>query len=235
MPLPIAVLVSGGGSNLQSIIDRIEEGVLDVEIKLVFSNRARAFGLERAKAHGIPRAVLSHKDFRTREDFDREMVKLIHDHGVTAPEGAVVMAGFMRVVTNELLGAFPNRVLNIHPALLPSFPGVDGQGAAADYGVKISGCTVHFVDEEMDRGPVVIQAAVPCQAGEDGGELAPRILKLEHRVLPQAIQWLAQDRLSIENRHVHVKVSGIPLAEPPKADIEPRTCALVWPPLEEGF
>jgi phosphoribosylglycinamide formyltransferase-1 len=235
MPLPIAVLVSGGGSNLQSIIDTIEEGVLDAEIKLVVSNRARAFGLERARNHGIPTLVLSHKDYRTREDFDRAMVKAIHDHGVSAPHGAVVMAGFMRIVTHELLAAFPDRVLNIHPALLPSFPGVHGQGDAADYGVKISGCTVHFVDEEMDHGPVIIQAAVPCNAGEDGDELGPRILKLEHRVFSQAINWLAQDRLEIQGRHVHLKVAGIPLADAPRADVEPSCCALVCPPLEEGF
>ncbi len=235
MPLPIAVLLSGGGSNLQSIIDRIEEGVLDAEIRLVISNKASAFGIERAKKHNISYAVLAHTDYRSREDFDRAMVKSINEHGVTAPEGAVVMAGFMRMVTHELLSAFPHRVINIHPALLPSFPGVHGQGDAADYGVKISGCTVHFVDEEMDHGPVIIQAAVPCNAGEDAGHLGPRILKLEHRVFPQALQWLAQDRLEIQDRHVHLKVAGVPLAPAPKADVEPAANALVWPPLEEGF
>lgn len=235
MALPIAVLLSGGGSNLQSIIDKIEEGVLDAEIRLVLSNKARAFGIERAKKHNIPYAVLSHKDYRSREEYDRAMVKAINEHGVSAPEGAVLMAGFMRMVTSELLSAFPHRVVNIHPALLPSFPGVHGQGDAADYGVKISGATVHFVDEEMDHGPVIIQAAVPCNAGEDGGHLGPRILKLEHRIYPQAIQWLAQDRLAVEGRHVHLKVAGVPLAPAPKADVEPAVNALVWPPLEEGF
>ncbi len=235
MSLPIAVLLSGGGSNLQSIIDKIEEGVLDAEIKLVISNRARAFGLERARNHGIPTQVLSHKDYRSREDFDRAMVEAMHDHGVSAPEGAVIMAGFMRMVTHELLGAFPNRVLNIHPALLPSFPGVHGQADAADYGVKISGCTVHFVDEEMDHGPVIIQAAVPCNAGDDGESLGPRILKLEHRVFPQAIQWLSRERLEIQDRHVHLKFAGVPLAETPRVSVEPPCNALVWPPLEDGF
>ncbi|CCH49168.1 phosphoribosylglycinamide formyltransferase [Pseudodesulfovibrio piezophilus] len=234
MSLPIAVLVSGSGSNLQSIIDRIEEGVLDAEIKLIVSNKARAYGIERAKKHGIPYKVLLHTDFRSREDFDSALVECITDAGV-GEDGLVVMAGFMRIVTSVFLGAFENRVINIHPALLPSFPGVHGQADAADYGVKISGCTVHFVDEQMDHGPVIVQGAVPCQAGEDGDVLGPRILKLEHRVLPQAIQWFGEGRLKIEGRHVELRVAGRPYASQPKADIDPPTHALVWPPLEKGF
>lgn len=235
MPLPIAVLVSGGGSNLQSIIDRIEQGALDAEIRLVISNKAGAYGIERARKHDIPTLVLSHKDYPNREAFDKAMVDAMHKHGVTAPEGAVVMAGFMRIVTPVLLDAFPGRVINIHPALLPSFPGIHGQGDAADYGVKISGCTVHFVDEKMDHGPVIIQAAVPVNAGEDGGHLGPRILKLEHRIFPQAIQWLAEDRLQVDGRHVHLKVGPERQVDQPMADVEPPVNALVWPPLEEGF
>jgi len=234
MPLPIAVLLSGSGSNLQSIIDRIESGSLDAEIRIVISNKARAYGIERARKHGIPHKVLLHTDFKSRQEFDEAMVREIHDSGVD-DSGVVVMAGFMRMVTPGFLKAFENRVINIHPALLPSFPGVHGQGDAADYGVKISGCTVHFVDEQMDHGPIIIQAAVPCQAGEDGDVLGPRILKLEHRIFPQAIQWLAEDRLVIEDRHVSLKVSGQHCADQPLADIDPRTHALVWPPLEEGF
>lgn len=234
MTLPIAVLVSGSGSNLQSIIDRIEEGMLDAEIKIVISNKANAFGLERAKKHNIPYKVLLHTDYPTREAFDEAMVQTIRDAGVDR-SGAVIMAGFMRIVTPVLLSAFENRVINIHPALLPSFTGVHGQADAADYGVKISGCTVHFVDEQMDHGPIIIQAAVPCQAGEDGDVLGPRILKLEHRIFPQAIQWLAEKRLEIKDRHVHLRVSGKPCAGQPRADIEPDTYSMVWPPLEEGF
>ncbi|QGY40047.1 phosphoribosylglycinamide formyltransferase [Pseudodesulfovibrio cashew] len=234
MTLPIAVLVSGSGSNLQSIIDRIEEGALDAEIKLVISNKASAYGIQRAKDHDIPYRVLLHTDYPSREAFDQAMVDAIHEAGVT-DEGLVVMAGFMRMVTPVFLKAFANRVMNIHPALLPSFAGVNGQADAADYGVKISGCTVHFVDEQMDHGPVIIQAAVPCQAGETEDELGPRILKLEHRVFPQAIQWFAENRLRIENRHVELRVAGRPCAGQPKADIDPPTYALVWPPLEKGF
>ncbi|MBI9078542.1 MAG: phosphoribosylglycinamide formyltransferase [Pseudodesulfovibrio sp.] len=234
MTLPIAVLVSGSGSNLQSIIDRIEEGVLDAEIKLVISNKPGAYGIERAQNHDIPHRVLLHTDYRSREAFDEAMMEAIRESGVDET-GVVVMAGFMRIVTPGFLKAFEHRVINIHPALLPSFAGVHGQSDAADYGVKISGCTVHFVDEEMDHGPVIIQAAVPCQAGEDGDVLGSRILKLEHRVFPQALQWLAEERLVIEGRHVRLKVSGQPCATQPMADVQPNTCALVWPPLEKGF
>lgn len=234
MTLPIAVLVSGSGSNLQSIIDRIEAGELDAEIKLVVCNKAGAYGIERAKKHGIPYKVLLHTDFGSREEFDQAMGDVIEAAGVDRT-GAIVMAGFMRIVTPGFLQRFDHRVLNIHPALLPSFPGVHGQSDAADYGVKISGCTVHFVDETMDNGPIVIQAAVPCSAGEDGGHLGPRILKLEHRIFPQAIQWLAEDRLVREGRHVRLRVSGKPLAAQPQADVAPAAPALVWPPLEQGF
>jgi phosphoribosylglycinamide formyltransferase-1 len=226
MPLQTAVLISGSGSNLQALIDKIEEGVLDAEIKLVFSNKADAYGLKRAEKHGIPTAVLDNKDFSSRETFDTAMSNRIVDSGADT----VVMAGFMRLVTPVFIGRFRNRVLNIHPALLPSFKGVHGQGDAADYGVKISGCTVHFVDEEMDHGPIVIQAAVPAEADDDGSTLGKRILTLEHRVFPQAVQWLAEDRLQVKGRKVHLlePADGIEAAEVP--------CnTLIHPPLEKGF
>ncbi len=229
MPLKLAVLVSGGGSNLQSIIDKIEEGVLDAEIKLVIANKSDAFGLARAEKHGIAAKVILHNDYESRESFDRAMVEAIRAAGADT----VIMAGFMRIITPVLLDAFPGRVVNIHPALLPSFPGVHGQGDAADYGVRISGCTVHFVDEKMDHGPIIIQAAVVAQPGEGGDELGPRILKLEHRIFPQAIQWLSEGRLNVRGRHVHLANAGKPLAllgAPGKQGV-----ALVNPPLEEGF
>lgn len=227
MTLPIGVLVSGSGSNLQSLIDRIEDGALDAEIKLVFSNKEGAFGLERAKRHGIPTASLSHKNFESREDFDAAMVGLLRAAGAEA----VVMAGFMRIVTSTFLDAFPGKVLNIHPALLPSFPGAHAQADASGYGVRLSGCTVHFVDEKTDHGPIVIQAAVPARPGEGGDELGARILKLEHRILPQAVHWLATGRLSVEGRDgrlVHVAGPDVPQADC-------RGEFLVSPPLEKGF
>jgi len=219
---------------LQSIIDRIEAGALDVDIKLVISNKADAYGLERARKHNIPTRALLHTDYDSREAFDADMVQAIQESGVDE-SGVVVMAGFMRIVTHVFLGAFENRVINIHPALLPSFAGVHGQGDAADYGVKISGCTVHFVDEQMDHGPVIIQAAVPCLPGEGGDGLGARILKMEHRVFPQALQWLAEGRLEIDGRFVRLKPADQPVAKQPLADIQPETHALVWPPLEVGF
>jgi phosphoribosylglycinamide formyltransferase-1 len=232
--MPIAVLVSGGGSNLQSIIDRIEAGALDAEIKVVVSNRKDAYGLTRARNHNIPTRVLLHTDFDSRESFDEELVRVLRESGVNGA-GAVVMAGFMRIVTSVFLEPFRGRVINIHPALLPSFPGVHGQDDAAEYGVKISGCTVHFVDEQMDHGPVIVQAAVPCQPGEDGDELGARILKLEHRIYPQALQWLAEGRLETRGRIVHLKPGERKLAGASASDMGVETQALVWPPLEEGF
>ncbi|WP_415520178.1 MAG: phosphoribosylglycinamide formyltransferase [Desulfovibrio aminophilus] len=226
MPLSLAVLVSGGGSNLQALIDRIEQGVLDAEIKLVVANKPDAYGLIRARKNGIPTKVVVHSDFPSRGDFDREVLRAIEAHQAEA----VILAGFMRILSPGFVQAFHRRMLNIHPALLPSFPGAHGQRDAADYGVRISGCTVHFVDEIMDHGPVVIQAAVPAEPGEGGDALAARILKLEHRIFPQAVQWLAEGRLIAEDRHVRLTPAKRPLAA--LSDVGP---CLVNPPLEQGF
>jgi phosphoribosylglycinamide formyltransferase-1 len=190
----------------------------------VLSNKPDAYGLLRARNHNIPALALDHTDFPSREAFDAEMVRAIREAGAEA----VVCAGFMRILTTEFLNAFPGRVVNIHPALLPSFPGVHGQADAADYGVRISGCTVHFVDEKMDHGPVIIQAAVPAFPGEGGDALGGRILALEHRIYPQAIQWLAEGRLRVEGRHVSLRDAGKPAAPAPEN-------ALVSPALEQGF
>jgi phosphoribosylglycinamide formyltransferase-1 len=225
MSLPLAVLVSGGGSNLQSLIDRIEAGVLDAEIRLVVSNNPEAYGLTRARRHGIPTKVVVHSEYPTRGSFDREVLRAI----AAAKAEAVILAGFMRILTAGFVNSFPQRILNIHPALLPSFPGAHGQRDAADYGVRISGCTVHFVDEIMDHGPIVIQAAVPAEPGEGADSLGERILRMEHRIYPQAVQWLAQGRLSVEDRFVRLTGS-----EPP-ADMLGAGPCLVWPPLEQGF
>jgi phosphoribosylglycinamide formyltransferase-1 len=224
MPLKLAVLVSGGGSNLQSIIDRIEEGALDAEIRIVLSNKADARGLERARKHSIPAMAIEHAAFPSREAFDAEMVRAIREAGADT----VALAGFMRIITPVFLEAFPGRVVNIHPALLPSFPGVHGQGDAAAYGVRISGCTVHFVDEKMDNGPIIIQAAVPALENDDGESLGARILRLEHRIYPQALQWLAEGRLAVSGRQVR-------LASSERALAELKMPALVHPPLERGF
>lgn len=224
MALPIAVLASGSGSNLQSIIDRIESGTLDAEIRLVLSNKEGAYCVERAKKHGLNHVVIPHKQFPSREDFDRAMIERIDASGATA----VALAGFMRILTPAFVHRYQGRLLNIHPALLPSFPGAHGQPDADAYGVQISGCTVHFVTEEMDSGPIIIQAAVPAFPGEGGDALGKRILEFEHRVYPQAIQWLAEGRLSVDGRRVSLADAGRP-----KATVD--TPGLVNPPLEEGF
>lgn len=224
MTLDLAVLVSGSGSNLQSIIDKVEAGVLDARIRLVFANKPEAFGLERARRRGIPQAAFLHTEFPDRESFDREVARAIREHGADT----VVLAGYLRLLTPWFLDQFPGRILNIHPALLPSFPGVHGQADAAGYGVKLSGCTVHFVDEKMDHGPIIIQAAVPAHPEDDGSSLGKRILECEHRIYPQAIQWFAEGRLAVQGRKVLLRDAGKPRAAL-------HAPALVNPPLEEGF
>jgi len=203
--MPLAVLVSGGGSNLQSIFDKIDAGLIDAQVRVVVSNKADAYGLERARLRGIATWSRPHTQFPSREAFDAEMVRVIGEHGVHAGVGAVLLAGFMRMLTPGFLRAFPEAVVNIHPALLPSFPGTHGAADAATYGVRLAGCSVHFVDDIMDHGPVILQAAVPAQPGEGAEALAARILRLEHCIYPQAVAWLAAGRLKIEGRHVMVK------------------------------
>lgn len=197
----IGVLVSGSGSNLQSIIDHIEGGKLDAEIKLVLSNKPEAYALERCRKHHIPTAVIDHRLFASREEFDRRVIEELRASGVEL----VVMAGFMRVLSPEFFRAFPMKILNIHPALLPSFPGIHVQQKAVEYGVKFSGCTVHFADEGVDTGPIIIQAVVPVDQDDTADTLAERILKEEHRIYPQAIQYYAEGRIEIEGRKVRVR------------------------------
>ncbi len=197
----IGVLVSGSGSNLQSIIDHIGKGVLDAEIRIVISNRPDAFALERSRKHGIKTAVVEHREFASRELFDARMIEILNAGGVEL----VVMAGFMRVLSPVFFRAFPMRIMNIHPALLPAFPGMHVQRKAMEYGVKFSGCTVHFADEGVDSGPIIIQAVVPVYDEDDEGSLAERILREEHRIYPQAIQYYAEKRIEVEGRRVRIR------------------------------
>jgi phosphoribosylglycinamide formyltransferase-1 len=226
MPLPLAVLVSGSGSNLQSILDRIASGAVDAKIVLVISNNPGAYGLKRAAERGIPTQVVEHGLFASRDEYDQALLDAVTAAGARA----VVLAGFMRILGPRFVRCFPQRILNIHPALLPSFAGTHGARDAAAYGVKLSGCTVHFVDEQMDHGPVVIQAAVPAEADDTAEDLAARILALEHRIYPQAVAWLAAGRLRVEGRTVHLARAGEALAALP-----PGAAYLVNPPLEQGF
>jgi len=197
----LGVLVSGSGSNLQSIIDHIERGLLDAQIRMIISNNPEAYALVRARKHGIPYTVLEQRDFNVREDFDRKMIEVFNLSGVEL----VIMAGFMRILSPLFLNAFPMKIMNIHPAILPSFPGMHAQKRAFDYGVKFSGCTVHFADEGVDTGPIIIQAIVPVFDQDTDETLAQRILKEEHRIFPKAIQLYAEGKLDVVGRKVRVK------------------------------
>jgi phosphoribosylglycinamide formyltransferase-1 len=196
----LGVLVSGSGSNLQAIIDNIEASQLSAEIKVVISNEPGAYGLVRAENHHIKTMVINHRDYDSREAFDQGLVTALKENGVEL----VILAGFMRVITPTFLKAFHNRILNIHPALLPAFPGVHVWQEAIDYGVKFSGCTVHFVDEGTDTGPIIIQSVVPVLDDDDADSLSARILKQEHKIYSRAIQLFAQGRLEITGRRVKI-------------------------------
>ena len=201
----IGVLLSGGGTNLQAIIDAIEQGRLDACIRTVVSNRETAYGLTRARNHGIPAAVLDHRGFPSREAYDRVLAEHLETHGVEL----VVLAGFMRLLSPFFIQSFPDRIMNIHPALSPSFAGLHGQRQAFEYGVRFAGCTVHFVSEGCDEGPIIIQAVVPVLPDDTEESLAQRILVQEHRIYPRAIQLYSEGRLVIEGRKVRVTGYGV--------------------------
>jgi phosphoribosylglycinamide formyltransferase 1 len=199
-PMGIGVLISGSGTNLQALIDAIERKALRATIRVVVSNRSDAYGLTRARNHGLPTIVVPHKEFATREAFEAKMIATLRAHDVEL----VVLAGFMRLLSPVFVRAFPQRIMNIHPALLPAFPGTRAQRQALEHGVRISGATVHFVDEEMDHGPIIVQAAVPVYSDDTEETLSARILVQEHRIYPQAIQLFSEDRLEIQGRTVIV-------------------------------
>jgi phosphoribosylglycinamide formyltransferase 1 len=192
----LGVLISGRGSNLQAIIDAIREGRLDAEIAVVISNRADAAGLDRARDAGLETRCISHRDFAVRDDFDRALVAELRAHDV----GLVCLAGFMRLLGRPLLDAFPNAILNIHPSLLPTFPGVDAQRQALEHGVKMSGVTVHLVTPELDGGPIVVQRAVPVRDDDTVETLSARILVEEHRAYPDAIALVLSEGWHLSGR-----------------------------------
>ncbi len=196
--LALGVMVSGGGSNLQSILDAAASGAIDVEVKVVISNRPQAKGLARAREAGVPAVVVSHRKYREREVFEDMLLARLREHGAQW----VALAGFMRLLTPRFLDAFKDRVINIHPALLPAFPGTHGQRQALEYGVKVAGCTVHFVDAGTDTGPIIGQAAVPVLDGDDEATLGARILAQEHRLYPRVLQLLARGRVTRQGRRV---------------------------------
>lgn len=199
-PRTLGVLISGSGSNLQAILDRVADGSLPCAIGVVISNDPSAKGLARAAAAGVPTVVVEHRGYASREDFERALIAQLERAGVEL----VVLAGFMRVLSPFFVRRWVGRLVNIHPALLPSFPGVHAQRQAFDYGVRFTGCTVHFVDEGTDTGPIIVQAVVPVLPNDDEATLAARILVEEHRIYPQAIRWIVEGRVRVEGRAVRV-------------------------------
>ena len=212
MTMDLGVLISGRGSNLEAILDAVAKGALDARVRVVISNKASAGGLEIARAAGVPTVVIPHGEHPDRASFDAAVVAALREAGVAC----VVLAGFMRLVTPVLLDAFPYRVVNIHPSLLPAFPGVDAQAQALAYGARITGCTVHLVDAGTDTGPVLAQAAVPVLDGDDRDTLAARILVREHELLVRALGWLSQGLVEIEpaaaGKRPIVRVRGVATA-----------------------
>ena len=217
--LRLGVLASGRGSNLQAIIDAIESGCLQACIAVVLSNKREAQALERARRHGLPEVFLDPNPFAgrpdSREAYDHAVLDVLQKHEAEL----VLLAGYMRIVTPVLIHAYSNRIMNIHPSLLPAFPGLDVQQKALDWGVKLAGCTVHFVTDKVDGGPIIIQAAVPVLDGDTADTLSARILTEEHKIYPKAIQLYAEGRLRVEGRQVRITddagASSATLANPP--------------------
>jgi phosphoribosylglycinamide formyltransferase 1 len=210
--LRVAVLASGRGSNLQAVIDAIEAGTVQAKIVTVISNKQEALALERARRHGLSSLFVDPKPHAgrpdSREAYDRELLGVLRQHDVEL----VLLAGYMKIVTMVLVEAFANRMMNIHPSLLPSFPGLDVQKKAIEWGCKLAGCTVHFVTEGVDEGPIILQAAVPILDEDTPDTLAARILQQEHRIYPRAVQLFAEGRLRVEGRRVFIE-AGKPEGE----------------------
>jgi len=203
-PLRVAVLASGRGSNLQAIIDAIEAGQVQAQIVAVISNKKDAVALDRARKHGLPELFVDPKPFAgqpdSREAYDRVLLEVLQQQHVEL----VLLAGYMKIATAVLVNAFANRMMNIHPSLLPSFPGLEVQKKAIDWGCKLAGCTVHFVTEGVDEGPIIVQAAVPVLDSDTPEALAARILEQEHKIYPQAVQLFAEGRLKVNGRQVQI-------------------------------
>lgn len=211
-PLRVAVLASGRGSNLQAVIDAIEAGQVHATIVAVISNKKDAAALERARKHGLPDLFVDPKPFvgrpDSREAYDRALLEVLEKYDVEL----VLLAGYMKIVTAVLVNAYANRMMNIHPSLLPSFPGLEVQKKAIEWGCKLAGCTVHFVTEGVDEGPIILQAAVPILDGDTPDTLAARILVQEHRIYPRAVQLFSEGRLQVDGRRVRID-GGHPVGE----------------------
>jgi len=199
-PVKLAVLVSGNGSNLQAIIDHIESGEINARIACVISNNPDAFALMRATRHNIPVVIHENRSFANRREYDASLVDILRLHEVEL----IILAGFMRILSEVMVTAFPNAIMNIHPALLPAFPGLHAQKQALDYGVGFSGCTVHFVDCGTDTGPIILQAVVPVEPDDTEETLSVRIQEEEHRTFPEAVRLFCERRIAVDGRRVRI-------------------------------
>lgn len=197
----LAVLVSGRGSNLQAMIDNIENGNIEhANISVVISDVADAYALERAKKHGIDAVFIDPTAFGTKIEYEQELIKILNRYDADL----IILAGYMRIVGKDVISTYKNRILNIHPTLLPSFAGLHSHKQTLDYGVKVSGCTVHFVDEGMDTGPIILQSCVPVLGNDTEDSLSERILEQEHKIYPQAVKLFIEGKLKVEGRIVRV-------------------------------
>jgi len=199
--IDIAVLASGRGTNLQAIIDAIKVGKIDGKIKIVISDNPEAYALKRAQDNQIDTMVFSYKQYNNKKEYEQEILNCLINNNI----GLIVLAGYMRLLGSRLIKEYRYRIINIHPALLPSFPGLHAQRQAIEYGVKVSGCTVHFVDEGMDTGPIILQKAVEVKQNDTEEVLSDRILKYEHKLLPRAIQLFARNKIHIQNNKVCIE------------------------------
>ncbi len=199
-----AVLISGRGSNMLSLVRAARDGRIPALPALVLSNVPGAAGLAAAESHGVPTAVVDHRQSAGREEHDRKVMQVLTEHQVDL----VCLAGYMRLLSAAFVAAYPQRIMNIHPSLLPAFPGLNAQRQALLYGVKVTGCTVHFVDEELDHGPVIAQAAVPVEEDDDEDRLSARILEREHRLYPEAVRGFFLGRLAVAGRTVRIGEPG---------------------------
>lgn len=199
-PVRLAVLVSGNGTNLQAVIDRIEAHEINGRIVCVVSNKRDAYALKRAERHGIPTIIHESGAYADRREYDTALADILRDHGVEL----VVLAGFMRILTDVMVNAFPHAIMNIHPALLPAFPGLHAQKQALDHGVRFTGCTVHFVDSGTDTGPIIIQAVVPVREDDTEETLSARIQQEEHRIYPEAVRLFCAGKIRVDGRRVRI-------------------------------
>ncbi len=204
--VPIGVLVSGRGSNLEAVLDAVDRKVITKgQVKVVISNKPSASALDIARKHKVPGITIDDKGFPKKSwEYDQKTVAALKSYGVTPSDGLVLMAGYFRILTDEFIDLFRHRIMNVHPSLLPAFPGLEPQKQALDHGSKVAGCTVHFANTTVDAGPIILQAVVPVQEEDTVESLSARILREEHRIYPEAVRLFTEGKLKVEGRRVHV-------------------------------